>query len=162
MFYDSYELLVLYIDANLHVYKEKKVGTMSLYKFGLNWSLNLQENNEQKKTPLLHYCVCFQMHNKKLQLKYFIWVRNYLFLKNHVSSQRESFLTMFYTFNHVNRSLLLVTKSGFTLCWQLHVNLVKIPILLSTFKNEVFCFSVSLDEWHGLASVLIKGSGHFW
>ena len=42
----------------------------------------------KEKTPLLHNFVCFQMHNKRLQLKSFIiWVRNYLFLKNYVTSE---------------------------------------------------------------------------
>ena len=42
----------------------------------------------KEKTPLLHKFVCFQMPNKRLQLKSFnIWVRNYLFLKNYVTSE---------------------------------------------------------------------------
>ena len=36
----------------------------NLWKCWLNWSSNLRENNEGEKT-LLHYFVCFQMHNKK-------------------------------------------------------------------------------------------------
>ena len=43
----------------------------NLYKFGLNWSSILQKNNEKKKT-LLHFFMCFQIHNKRLQLKSFI------------------------------------------------------------------------------------------
>ena len=37
----------------------------------LNWSSNLQENNE-RKTPLLHYFVCFHMGNKRLQLRSYL------------------------------------------------------------------------------------------
>ena len=60
----------------------------NLWKFGLNWSSKLHENDE-RKTPLLHNFVYFQMHNKRLQLRSFIiWVRNYLFLKNYVNSGR--------------------------------------------------------------------------
>ena len=40
------------------------------------------------KTPMLHYFVCFQLHYRRLRLKYFIIrVRNFLFLKNHVTSE---------------------------------------------------------------------------
>ena len=42
----------------------------------------------KENTPLFHYFVCFQMHNKWLQLKSFIiWVRIYFFLKNYVTSE---------------------------------------------------------------------------
>ena len=43
---------------------------------------------KEKNTLLLHDFVCFQMQNKRLQLKSFIiWVRNDLFLKNYVTSE---------------------------------------------------------------------------
>ena len=45
----------------------------------------MQENNNIK-----HSCFtwCFQMYNKRLQLKSFIiWVRIYIFLKNYVTSE---------------------------------------------------------------------------
>ena len=59
----------------------------NLWKFELNWSSKLQENNEEK-TPLLHKFVCFQMPNQTSGLKsIIIWVRNYLFLKNYVTSE---------------------------------------------------------------------------
>ena len=42
----------------------------------------------KEKAALLRNCVCFQMHNNRLQLKYFIIrVRNSLFLKNSVTSE---------------------------------------------------------------------------
>ena len=42
----------------------------------------------KEKTPLLHKFVCFQMLIKASGLKSFIiWVRNYLFLKNYVTSE---------------------------------------------------------------------------
>ena len=44
----------------------------------------LQENNE-RKTPLLHKFMCFQMPKKRLQA-FNVWVRNYVFLKNCVTS----------------------------------------------------------------------------
>ena len=45
---------------------------------------------KEKKPPLLHNFVCFLMHNKKLQLRssFIIGVRNYLFLKNYVTTER--------------------------------------------------------------------------
>ena len=56
----------------------------NLWKFGLNWKSNLQENNERKNTLVSNrYFVCFQMHNKMLQLNYFVlkWVRIFLLKK---------------------------------------------------------------------------------
>ena len=51
--------------------------------FGLNWSIKLQENNG-KKTPLLHRIVGFQMPEKgfthKACLRFKFGVQNYLFL----------------------------------------------------------------------------------
>ena len=42
----------------------------------------------KEKTLLLIYFMCFQMHSKRLQLKYFIvWLRNNLFLTNYVTSE---------------------------------------------------------------------------
>ena len=44
--------------------------------------------DNERKTPSLRYYLSFQMHNKRLQLKYFIiWVSNYFFLKNCVTSK---------------------------------------------------------------------------
>ena len=52
---------------------------------------------KKKKIPLLHYFVSFQMHNKRLRLKYIIiWVRNYLFLKNYVISEGAVFHNVLY------------------------------------------------------------------
>ena len=44
----------------------------NLRKIWLNWSLNLQGNNERRKKHLLHYFVCFQIVIKRLQLKSFL------------------------------------------------------------------------------------------
>ena len=49
---------------NIHVCLYK---TTKLCKFGLNWSLKLQKNDDREKTPLLQQVVCFQMPNKRLK-----------------------------------------------------------------------------------------------
>ena len=73
----------------------------NLWKFELNWSSELGENDERKNTLVGRICI--------------ILVRNYLFLKNYVTSG-ESFPKMFYT---TNSSPMLVTKSAFKLIFVL-------------------------------------------
>ena len=89
---------VFSLGASQIVYKLTNLWTL-----WLNWLSNLKENNEWK-THLLHYFVCFKcITNKRIQLKSFIIrVKNYLFPQNY-----ESFLTLFYTFNS---SPSLITK----------------------------------------------------
>ena len=102
----------------------------NLYKFGLE-SLILQENGERKNTLvalLWAYCLCFQMHNKRLQLTSFnIWVRITSFSKTTLF-QRELFLTMFYTIN----SSLSFYANNYLLFW------VIIPLVSSAFDQSIF------------------------
>ena len=70
--------------------------------FRLNWSSNLQENNERKNILVAQNFVCFQMPNKRL-----IEVCSLLIFEWEIASQREPYLTLFYT---INSSSLLNTK----------------------------------------------------
>ena len=67
--------------------------TTNLWKFCLNWSSKLQENNERKKITLVVYCVWFPMHIKRLWLKSFEW--EVTSISKNTLLQREPFLTMF-------------------------------------------------------------------
>ena len=65
--------------------------TTNLWNLDSIGQLKLQEKNDEK-TPLLikqyNTCVCFQMPKKASVLKLFnIWVRNYLIVKNCVTSE---------------------------------------------------------------------------
>ena len=76
--------------------------------FGFNWSSQLQESNE-RKPPLLHKNL-WAFRCKRLQVWSILFlVRNYLFLKSYLTSERQPFLTMFYTIN--SSQLLLVIPS---------------------------------------------------
>ena len=83
----------------------------NLWKFELDWSSELRDNYERKKTPLSHKVVCFQMldfetSNSKLEVSKSNSWKITPFSKT-TSLQKERFLTMFYT---VNLSPLLITK----------------------------------------------------
>ena len=82
----------------------------NLYKFGLNWSSKLQENNGRKH-PCCTNCVCFQMLNPRLQLQSVIMrMRNNLFLKNYVSSEWA------YSHNVVYYQQLSITRYQLNFC----------------------------------------------
>ena len=76
--WSAFSLIFFYlISISLDVSQDMHKIT-NLWKCCLNWSSNLQVNNE-RKTPLFHFFVCFQIHKKRLQLKsIIIWVGNYL------------------------------------------------------------------------------------
>ena len=63
----------------------------NLWKFGLNWSSKLRENNGRKKHPCRTSCVLsdawFRDLSWGLEINSNILVRNYFFLKNYVTSQ---------------------------------------------------------------------------
>ena len=103
--------LAFTVGVSQHMHKIK-----NLWKFELNRSSNLRDNNERKNTLVTQTCVrldgWFRDH------KFWIWgleikiIRgNYFFLET-MALQREPFLTMFYT---INLSPLLVTKKSFML-----------------------------------------------
>ena len=88
----------------------------NLWKFELNRSSKLRDNNKRKKSPLSHGVVCFQMldfetSNSKSEVSKSNSWEITSFSKT-MALQREPFLTMFYT---INLSPLLVTKKGFML-----------------------------------------------
>ena len=60
---------------------------------------------------MLHYFVCFQMHNKRLQLKSYL-SENYLFLKNYVISEGSVSHNVLY---YIISSLMIVNKEVFML-----------------------------------------------
>ena len=99
----------------------------NMWKFELDWSSELRDNNERKKTPLSHKVVCFQMldfetSNSKLGVSKSNSWKITSFPKTS-SLQREPFLTMFYT---INLSPLIINKRGFL-------------IILSNITNSVHC-----------------------
>ena len=83
---------------------------INLWKFELNWSWKLPDNNE-RKTPLSHEVVCIEMvdfetSNSKSEVsKSNSW--KITSISKTMALQRETFLTMFYT---INLSPLLVTN----------------------------------------------------
>ena len=91
---------------------------------------------KKKETTLLHYFVCFRIHNKRLQLKYvIIWLRNYLFLKNYDTSGRAVSHYVFHFIAHYQVSFLLT-------------------IILSNYS---YCpVPSSLEEWKGCHPTLTR------
>ena len=81
----------------------------NLWKFELNRSSKLQDNNERKNTLVTRSCVLSDAWF--WDLKFWNSWKITSFSKT-TSLQRELFLTMFYT---INLSPLLVTKNGFML-----------------------------------------------
>ena len=79
-----YRLSVFSLGLSQHVHK-----ITNPWKFELNWSSKLRDNNERKKKTLSHQLVCFQM----LDFGTSIWgleiklVENYFFLENYVTSE---------------------------------------------------------------------------
>ena len=108
----------------------------NLWKFNLNRSSNLRDNNERKRAPLSHEVVCVQMvdfetsNSKSEVLKSNSW-KITSFSKT-MALQREPFLTVFYT---INLSPLFVTKKGLML-----------TIILSNYQQCPLPLSQRIDS----------------
>ena len=61
-----------------------KQQNVSLWKFELNWSSELRENDGRKNTPVGRICVLSDRNKRLLAI---ILVRNYLFLKIYPTSE---------------------------------------------------------------------------
>ena len=86
----------------------------NLWKFELNWSSELRENDERKNTLVGQICVLSE-RNKRLEV--FCYLSEKLpLLKKSMLLHREPFLTIFYT---INSSPMLITKSVFKLIFVL-------------------------------------------
>ena len=106
-----------------------------------------------KEKTLLHYFLCFQMHNKKLHLKSFIiWVRQKTSISKTTLLQREPFLTIMYT---MNSSPLLGIKLVFMLAIILssyHVS--------SAFNTGSTCFFL-LSKFFLKCNLILIRASHF-
>ena len=122
--------------------------TTNQWKYWLNWSLQLQENKKRKNPSWTNLCAFRCL--KKASLN--IWVWNYLFLKNYVTSERAVSHIVLYIIS----SPLLVTKWGF------YFELL--PIVSSAFKVNPthWCTAGKLlwNQFAGLYISLLKEQGH--
>ena len=91
----------------------------SLWKFGLNWSLKLRENDDRKNTLVGRICLLSDKNKRLL-------ARSLILFKGEITSfskttllQRESCPSMFYT---INSSPMLLTESVFKLIFVLSNN----------------------------------------
>ena len=103
----------------------------------------------KEKTPLLHKFVCFQMPIKGFRVWSLlnIWVRNYLFLKNYITSEGAVSHNVLY-YQQLSIARYKVSFSAY--------NYLRLPMVSSAFKlNTNMC--LNWFELYSLHSVFVCG-----